>query len=158
MKLWCVKEFTHTLQQYKKSESVDAYTITGLTTLKAEAPIIYNLTSGASNGENFADFMVNDCLKVLHRGDYIIGDNMNYHVSGWTYEAIAPVLREMGINYKSLPTYSPELNPIELVWAWLKKELAKLPLHSDIVESVVTLLGKLKHDQIIGYYEKCGYI
>ena len=67
---------------------------------------------------------------------------------------IAPVFRKMGINYKSLPTYSPELNPIELVWVWLKNKLAKLLLHSDIVESITTLLGKLKHAQIIGYYEK----
>ena len=98
----------------KKSEVLESFTITGLTTLKNEFPFIYNIIEGSSNGENFVDFMLNDCLEVIYPGDWIIGDNMNYHVSGWSYETIAPIFEEMEIHYKALPKYSPELNPIEL--------------------------------------------
>ena len=44
--------------------------------------------------------MLNDCLEVIYPGDWIIGDNMNYHVSGWSYETIAPIFEEMEIHYK----------------------------------------------------------
>ena len=58
-------------------------------------------------------------------------------------EAIQIKCQEMGLSYHRLPTYSPELNPIELVWAHLKQELAKKPISDDLYLSVLAILEKV---------------
>jgi transposase len=155
--LWSLKGYPHTLPKLKKSEVIEAYTVTGLTVLKSKQPLTFNIVQGSSNGQNFADFMVDDCLPQLYPGDIVIGDNQNYHISGWSYETIQNIFGKKGVFYKALPTYSPELNPIELVWAWLKSKLADLPFECDPLLSTIELLNLVTHDQIINYYRTQGY-
>jgi len=55
-----------------------------------------------------------------------------------------------------LPAYSPELNPIELVFAQVKRNLREnripwMPLYIDICNS----FAKVSNANIIAYYKKC---
>ncbi len=61
------------------------------------------------------------------------------------------------INYYTLPTYSPEFNPVELVFSYMKSELRKKPLDIDLVEAITTILSSITVDQVVGWYLKCGY-
>ena len=58
-------------------------------------------------------------LKV---GDYIIIDNASIHKG----EEVCDIAEKFGINLLYLPPYSPDLNPIEKVWANFKNILRRI--------------------------------
>lgn len=55
-------------------------------------------------------------IPALEPGDTVIWDNASVHKS----QKIADAFEAAGINLLFLPPYSPDLNPIEHFWAWLK--------------------------------------
>jgi len=156
--VWSRKGFPFVLEKLKKSEVIEAYTITGLTLLDNEKPLVYDIINGASNGENFTDFFTQQCNGCLFKGDTVIGDNMNFHVEGWSCDVINEVLSDKGVKYYALPKYSPELNPIELVWAWLKQRLRKTPLSKDLLTATTDILNSLTTEQVLATYQDCGYL
>lgn len=58
-------------------------------------------------------------LKVIPRGSVIILDNASFHRK----KELKKLAKEAGCKVIFLPPYSPDLNPIEKVWANLKKFL-----------------------------------
>ncbi len=60
-------------------------------------------------------------LPELRPGQIVLMDNASFHKSAKTQELIA----SQGGTVKYLPTYSPDLNPIEPQWAILKARLRK---------------------------------
>ncbi len=77
--------------------------------------------------------------------------------SGWSLEVVSYLLTSNGLKYITLPTYSPELNPTELVFAHLKKELKKKALEVNLVEAITDILSSVTVTQMIGWYQHCGY-
>lgn len=68
---------------------------------------------------------VRKCLTpFLRRGDLGVMDNLNMHKS----LATRRLIEAAGATPVYLPTHSPELNPIELLWAHLKRALRTLAL------------------------------
>jgi len=61
---------------------------------------------------------VRDCLAPrLQPGDIVLLDNLRAHKA----PAVATLIRRRGATVKFLPPYSPDFNPIEPVWALVKK-------------------------------------
>lgn len=61
-------------------------------------------------------------IPALKPGDVVIWDNATFHQS----PRIAQALEQAGIGLLFLPPYSPDLNPIEHFWAWLKAWIRSL--------------------------------
>lgn len=74
---------------------------------------------GAVNGGIFLRFTRQRLVPWLRRGDVVFMDNLNIHKMKLVREAIEAA----GATPIYLPTYSPELNPIELLWAHVKRQL-----------------------------------
>jgi len=83
--------------------------------------------SGSVNGAVFRRFVRRCLMPSLRPGDIVLMDNLNIHKMKRTRELIAAA----GATAVYLPTYSPELNPIELWWGDLKRELRKLSLDTE---------------------------
>ena len=79
---------------------------------------------GSVNGAVFIYFVKRYLVPSLRRGDIVVMDNLNIHKMKRVRELIAAA----GATAVYLPTYSPELNPIELWWNDLKRELRKLSI------------------------------
>lgn len=74
-------------------------------------------------GAVFLDFLRTTLCPFLRLGDVVVMDGPPIHRVAGVVEA----LEQCGARVLYLPAYSPELNPIEWVWSWLKRQLRKCP-------------------------------
>ena len=79
------------------------------------------LLDGPMNGQAFAVYIKDVLAPELRKGDRVICDNLSCHHAPGVREALAQV----GARLMFLPPYSPDLNPIEMVFSKLKALLRK---------------------------------
>jgi len=82
---------------------------------------------GAVNGLVFRRFVRERLLPWLRRGDVVVMDNLNTHKMA----EVRAMIYVAGATPIYLPTYSPQLNPIELLWTHIKRALRRLRLDSE---------------------------
>ena len=93
---------------------------------------------GALNGSTFNRWLREDLGPHLRPGDCVVMDNLRAHKVGGVVEA----LEEVGASPLCLSPYSPELNPIELVWASSNREVRAIaPRVREAQEEIVDGLG-----------------
>jgi transposase len=107
---------------------------------------------GAVNGRTFLRFAKHRLGPWLRPGDVVVMDNLNIHKMLAVREAIEAV----GATAIYLPTYSPELNPIELLWADLKRQLRTLALNleSELLSAVRRLRPAVRLAKIQGWFRR----
>jgi transposase len=96
-------------------------TLTFLAALRCnrlEAPCVID---GPINGASFLAYVEQVLLPTLSVGDIVIMDNLGSHKR----QAVRRLIRAAGAKLFFLPPYSPDLNPIEQVFAKLKTLLRK---------------------------------
>ena len=76
---------------------------------------------GPINGRSFLAYVEQCLAPELSPGDIVIMDNLGSHKS----QAVRRAIRKTGAKLFFLPAYSPDLNPIEQVFAKLKTMLRK---------------------------------
>jgi len=105
----------------------ESFSMTLMTTLSPDGPIIYDLREDSNTQYDFLNFI---CFLIeeghLVAGDWLVCDNAAVHVGYDTTDMVFDLLEAYGIHLLFLPTYSPELNPCELVFSLIKTELRKL--------------------------------
>jgi transposase len=79
------------------------------------------VTDGPINGETFLLYIEAILAPSLSSGDVVVLDNLGSHKG----KAARAILRAKGAHLIFLPPYSPDLNPIEQVFAKLKHLLRK---------------------------------
>jgi DDE superfamily endonuclease len=80
---------------------------------RIDAPWVLN---GPLNGEAFKTYVRNELLKTLKPGDIVVLDNLGSHKG----KTVRKMIRDAGAHLMFLPPYSPDLNPIEQVFAKIK--------------------------------------
>lgn len=105
---------------------------------------------GAVNGKVFLRFVRKRLVPALRPGDVVVMDNLNFHKMAVVREAI----RAAGATPIYLPTYSPELNPIELLWHDFKRQLRRLAIDSqeELAKAVRRLRTQVRLDKIEGWF------
>jgi transposase len=83
---------------------------------------------GSVNGTVFVQFVRTRLVPWLRPGDVVVMDNLNIH----KMRAVRSAIEAAGAIPVYLPTYSPELNPIELLWADLKRSLRTLTITDEV--------------------------
>jgi transposase len=89
------------------------------------------------NGEIFLAYVLTFLLPTLSEGDIVVMDNLAVHKIAGVAEAIEAV----GARVLYLPPYSPDLNPIEQVFAKLKALLRKAKERT--IDNLWDRIGKL---------------
>jgi transposase len=95
------------------------------------------LIDGPIDGEGFRTYVEKALAPTLKPGDLVIMDNLGSHKG----EAVRQAIRSAGAKLFFLPKYSPDLNPIEQVFAKLKHLLRKAAART--LETVVAAVGEL---------------
>lgn len=113
------------------------------------------LLEGPIDGESFRTYVEKVLLPTLRQGDIVIMDNLGSHKS----KAVRALIRSAGAKLLFLPKYSPDLNPIEQVFAKLKHLLRKAAART--VEAVCFAVGELlatfSADECANYFRNSGY-
>jgi len=132
---------------WKTTTFVAALRIDGLS-----APTVVD---GAMNGVTFLAYVRQQLVPTLSAGDLVVMDNLPAHKVAGVREAIEAT----GAKLVYLPPYSPDLNPIELVFSKLKWLLRSAQVRSlDGLYSLLgTLLDHFPPNECRNYLRHCGY-
>jgi transposase len=84
------------------------------------------VVDGAVNGDVFEAFVEQVLLPELQPGDVVIMDNLSSHKRS----RVAELIESKKAHLRYLPPYSPDLNPIELVFSKIKQSLRSLAARS----------------------------
>ena len=95
------------------------------------------LLEGPIDGESFTVYVEKVLVPTLRPGDIVIMDNLGSHKG----KAVRRLIRAAGAKLLFLPKYSPDLNPIEQVFAKLKHLLRKAAPRT--VEALCDAIGQL---------------
>jgi transposase len=116
------------------------------------APCVFD---GPINGESFQLYVEQILIPSLKPGDIVIMDNLGSHKGG----AIRDMLRKAGAKLHFLPAYSPDLNPIEQVFAKLKHLLRKAKERTleATWQRIGSLLSAFSSIECRNYFLNAGY-
>lgn len=131
-------------------------TVTTLLSALALTGIVATMAIEAgTSGDVFRTFAAEVLLPELKPGDTVVLDNLGAHRSKETLALFAA----HRVHLKFLPPYSPELNPIELWWHWLKQRLRGrgARTHDALDEAVVLAQQALPDGVVAGWVRHCGY-
>ena len=119
---------------------------------RIEAPCVID---GPINGRSFLAYVEQMLIPTLKPGDVVIMDNLGSHKR----QAIRQAIRAAGAKLLFLPAYSPDLNPIEQVFAKLKTLLRKADERS--IEAtwrrIGDLLDRFSPAECSNYLRHAGY-
>lgn len=101
---------------------------------RIDAPFVLD---GPINGEWFLAYVEQVLIPTLSPGDVVVMDNLGSHKG----KAVRRAIRRAGAHLIFLPPYSPDLNPIEQVFAKLKTLLRKAAERT--VEATWRRIGQL---------------
>ena len=107
---------------------------------------------GTVNGAVFLQFVRTRLVPWLRPGDVVVMDNLNMH----KMVAVRDAISAAGATSVYLPPYSPELNPIELWWGDMKRELRRLALagEDELRRAASRLRSSLALRKVDGWFRK----
>ncbi len=113
------------------------------------------VVDGAVNGDVFEAFVEQVLVPELRSGDVVIMDNLSSHKR----LRVRELIEATGARLVFLPPYSPDLNPIELIFAKIKQVLRSLACRSRdaLWNAMQTVLDQVTRDDAKNCYRHCGY-
>jgi transposase len=112
------------------------------------------LVNGPIDGESFQTYIEKVLVPTLRPGDVVIMDNLGSHKG----KAVRRLIRAAGAKLIFLPKSSPDLNPIEQLFAKLKHLLRKTAARTvDVCAAIGQILGAFTPDECANYFRNSGY-
>jgi transposase len=143
-------ERAYVTEKTQKGPNVSVIGVLGL-----EGIVAWKDIEGPVNTENFLQFVKEELLETLRRGDVLVMDNL------WAHKdpEVLAVLEAHGIRVLHLPPYHPQFNPIEHFWARFKAFLRKTKARTKLalrvaIDDTFELLGP---DNALEMFQACGY-
>jgi len=113
------------------------------------------VVDGAVNGDVFEAFVEQVLVPELRRGDVVVMDNLSSHKR----QRVRELIEAAGARLVFLPPYSPDLNPIELIFAKVKQLLRSLACRSReaLWRAMQSVLDKVTPSDAFNCYKHSGY-
>jgi transposase len=110
---------------------------------------------GATDEMAFRTYLEQVLIPALRPGAIVVLDNLAAH----RVAAVARLLRKAGAGVWYLPPYSPDLNPIEKIWAKVKALVRKAKARTTeaVWEAIAQALEAVTPQDCQGCFEFCGY-
>jgi len=113
------------------------------------------VVDGAVNADIFEAFVERVLVPELREGDIVVMDNLSSHKRARTRERIEAA----GAELRFLPPYSPDLNPIEMVFSKIKQLLRSLACRTvdALWRSMQSVLDRVTASDAANCFRHCGY-
>lgn len=113
------------------------------------------VVDGAVNGDIFEAFVEQVLVPDLRPDDVVIMDNLSSHKR----QRIRELIEDADAHLVFLPAYSPDLNPIELIFAKVKQLLRSLACRTRdaLWKAMQSVLDQVTPSDAINCYKHCGY-
>ena len=111
---------------------------------------------GATDAITFREYVRRVLAPTLHSGDIVICDNLGAHYDSQARE----IIEAHGAQLRFLPAYSPDLNPIEAMWAKIKAYLrqAKARTQKGLLRAIRNALASVSASDAQGFFRHAGYM
>ncbi|HET9533762.1 MAG TPA: IS630 family transposase [Mesorhizobium sp.] len=131
------------------------HTLTFLAALRINALTEPCVVDGPINGTIFRAYIEQFLVPTLRPGDIVVLDNLGSHRS----QAIRTSIRNAGAKLAFLPPYSPDLNPIEQVFAKVKHwmRMAQERSIEAIHDRIAKLVAAIPDAECASYVRNAGY-
>ena len=126
-----------------------------LSTIRLDGTQLPLIFEGTLNGELFKKYVDDFLSPSLSEGDIVILDNSSVHKASGVLDSI--YIR--GAAAMFLPPYSPDFNPMELLWSKLKAFLrkAKARTHQTLTDALNAALASITPADIEHWFKYDGY-
>jgi transposase len=113
------------------------------------------LLTGATDTAAFEVYIEKVLVPSLHPGEVVVMDNLSAHKS----ERVRKLIEAIGCELWYLPSYSPDLSPIEEAFSKLKHLLRKAEARTReaLEKAIAEALELITHEDATGYFSHCGY-
>lgn len=110
---------------------------------------------GPIDGDTLLYFVEELLGPTLNRGDIVVMDNNPIH----KLDDIEDAIEAAGACVLFLPTYSPDLNPIEHGWSKVKARLRTLKPRTvpALLDALTKAFSSVTQPDIRGWFRHCGY-
>jgi transposase len=113
------------------------------------------VVDGAINADVFQAFVEQVLVPQLRAGDVVIVDNLSSHKRTRTRQLIEAA----GATLLFLPPYSPDLNPIEMIFSKIKQLLRSMACRTRdaLWNAMQTVLDRVSASDAANCFTHCGY-
>jgi transposase len=110
---------------------------------------------GATTARVFETYVERVLAPTLRRGQVVVMDNLSAHKG----ERVRELIEGRGCELFYLPSYSPDLNPIEEAFSKMKGLLRKVEARSRevLLEALGAAISAITHRDARGFFEHSGY-
>ena len=110
---------------------------------------------GATDAKAFEVYIEHFLAPSLREGQVVVMDNLGAHRP----KRIRELIEARGAELVFVPSYSPDLNPIEQAFSKIKNILRKLGrrTHEALIEAVSEALSAITLGDVVGWFAHCGY-
>jgi transposase len=111
---------------------------------------------GATDSDVFREYVRQVLGPTLRAGDIVVCDNLAAHRD---VEA-QKLIEDCGAELRFLPAYSPDLNPIEMMWSKVKAHLrqAKARTDKDLLTAIGQALQTVSPTDAQCFFRHAGYM
>lgn len=125
-------------------------TTTLVAAITCESAIAPMVLDGAMDAAAFTAYVEHVLVPALPAGAIVVMDNLSAHKS----PAVVGLLDAAGVELRYLPPYSPDLNPIEPMWAKVKSVLrgAKARAEKELWSAIAKALAGITPSDARGFF------
>lgn len=130
-------------------------TTTLIAALGIEGVRCSTVVDGAVNGDVFEAFVKQVLVPELRPGDVVVLDNLSSHKR----QRVRTLIESAGAELLFLPPYSPDFNPIEMIFAKVKQLLRSLACRSRdaLWQAMQSVLDRVTATDAVNCFRHCGY-
>lgn len=130
-------------------------TTTVLSSIRRDGSTAALVIEGSTDAEVFGAYVERVLLASLRPGDIVVMDNLAPH----KMPAVARRIGAAGAEVWFLPAYSPDLNPIEKMWAKVRQFLRSVKARTwdALWKAIAAALRAVTQSDALNWFKACGY-
>lgn len=140
---------------YEKKKRYRGKKVTTIGAIRTSEVVATKTLKGSMKKADFLEFIETDLLPQLKPGDVVIMDNLNSH----RCQEVRTYIESKGARVEYLPVYSPEFNPIEMMWSQIKSIVRKFKTTTiEALTRLIKVASSLVDSQsLVNWFTKCCY-